>query len=157
MTMPKDQLRKHAVVFDDVGHFEAIVVAEYLIEAGLAVTFVTSHSQFGGGYVATTTRDLAILTRLYAAGDFRVMERSTIREILPGECRIGPLQSTKSESVPADHVVLVTHNEPTRSLYDELHREMPTFIIGDANSPRDVQLAIQEGHLTARAIGQPVQ
>lgn len=151
MTRPKTSLAGAAVVFDDVGHLEAIAVAEYLMEC-VAVTFVTSQYLFGGNYVTTTERDVPALERLYGLGDFRVLERSTIREITASECLVGPLQSKRSEVVPANHVVLVTHNEPSRSLYDELFRELPNVIlVGDAKSPRDIQAAIQDGHLAMRA------
>src|SRR3546814_14038068 len=38
---PQRDLGKTAVVFDDVGHYEAIAATEYLISKGLDVTFVT--------------------------------------------------------------------------------------------------------------------
>src|SRR3546814_15658119 len=57
LTQSPQKLKKSAVIFDDVGHFEAIAVAEYLIEKGLSVTFVTGEYTFGGKYVQTTERD----------------------------------------------------------------------------------------------------
>src|SRR3546814_19524437 len=41
LASPQRDLGKTAVVFDDVGHYEAIAATEYLISKGLAVTFVT--------------------------------------------------------------------------------------------------------------------
>ena len=150
ITQAKEKLGKTAVVFDDVGHIEAIAVAEYLVENGVAVTFVTSHAQFGGPYTATTERERPALERLYR-GDFGVRVLSTIGEIKLGECLIRPLHSRKFETVPADQVVLVTHNEPIRALYDELRDEIPnTFVVGDARAPRDIQYGMQEAHLVAR-------
>ena len=64
------------------------------------------------------------------------------------------LQSVRTVEVPADVVVLVTQNEPNRVLHDELvgagHPDVR--VIGDAASPRDLHVAIHEGHRTARAI-----
>jgi 2,4-dienoyl-CoA reductase-like NADH-dependent reductase (Old Yellow Enzyme family) len=152
LTRPKAALGRSAVVFDDVGHLEAIAAAEYLIEHGIAVTFVTSHPQFGGPYLGTVERDKPALERLYK-GDFRVLVRSGIVEIKTGACLVRPLQSRKAETVPADLVVLVTHNEPMRKLYEELREEIPlSFVVGDARAPRDAQYAMQEAHLVARAL-----
>jgi hypothetical protein len=56
--------------------------------------------------------------------------------------------------VPADVVVLVTQNEPSRGLHDELVAagHVDVRLIGDAASPRDLKSAIAEGHMTGRAI-----
>jgi 2,4-dienoyl-CoA reductase-like NADH-dependent reductase (Old Yellow Enzyme family)/thioredoxin reductase len=152
LTRPKATLGRHAVVFDDVGHMEAVAAAEYLVENGVAVTFVTSHPQFGGPYLGTTERDKPALERLYAGG-FRVQVRSGIVAISSGECQIRPLQSRKVETVPADLVVLVTHNEPTRQLYEELREHIPlSFVVGDARAPRDAQYAMWEAHRVARTL-----
>ena len=69
-------------------------------------------------------------------------------EPIPSSERTEPTIAT----VPADTVVLITPNEPMRSLYDELrqhHRHIA--LIGDALAPRDLQAAIAEGHRTMRA------
>ncbi len=54
----------------------------------------------------------------------------------------------------ADVVVLVTQNEPNRAIYDELvaSGQADVFIVGDASGPRDLTLAISEGHRAARTI-----
>jgi hypothetical protein len=56
--------------------------------------------------------------------------------------------------VPADLVVLVTQNAPNRELYDELLAagRGDLVLVGDAASPRDLQVAIAEGHRAARNI-----
>src|SRR3546814_16482546 len=41
LASPQRDLGKTAVVFDDVGHYEAIAATEYLISKGLDVTFLT--------------------------------------------------------------------------------------------------------------------
>jgi 2,4-dienoyl-CoA reductase-like NADH-dependent reductase (Old Yellow Enzyme family) len=142
---------KTALVFDDVGNYEAVAAAEFLIEKGVAVTFATRCSSFAP-IVDSWTRAEPALQRLYA-GDFRLMTRMQLLEIRPRECVVRPLQSTRPEVVPADLVVLVMPRDPLSNLYGELTGAVPMVsIVGDAKAPRDLQAAVREGHLAARAI-----
>jgi hypothetical protein len=144
---------RSALVLDTVGHFEAIAVAEYLIGEGLAVTYVTSLPGFGGIYVQTTSRDVPALEFLYS-GDFTLLVRHHLAEIRSASCLVRPAQGQRAHEVPADLVVLVTQNAPNRELYDELLAagRGDLVLVGDAASPRDLQVAIAEGHRAARNI-----
>jgi hypothetical protein len=142
-----------ALVLDAVGGFEAVTAAEHLVAGGLAVTFVTSLPSFAPA-VAATCRDVPALEFLYD-GDFTLLTRHHLVEVRPGTCVVRPQQGRRTQEVPADVVVLVTPNEPERDLHDELAGTRPAgelVLIGDAASPRDLQVAIAEGHRTARAI-----
>jgi 2,4-dienoyl-CoA reductase-like NADH-dependent reductase (Old Yellow Enzyme family) len=142
---------KSALVFDDVGSYEAVGAAEFLIEKGFAVTFATRYSSFAP-IVDTWTRAEPALHRMYA-GDFRLMTRMQLVEIRAGECIVRPLQGTRSETVAADLVVLVMPREPLSGLYEELSGTLARVsIVGDAKAPRDLQAAVREGHFAARAI-----
>ncbi len=96
------------------------------------------------------------MERLYATGKFESLVRHELLEIEPGKCKVKPIQAPDSyiRELDADLVVTVTPNTPFRSLYDELIGvETALYLIGDARSPRDLQVAIAEGHNTARGIG----
>ena len=57
---------KTALVFDDVGHYEAIGCCEALIEAGAEVTYVTRHQMFAPAVEGTgrmQAAPAALLTR----------------------------------------------------------------------------------------------
>jgi hypothetical protein len=142
-----------ALVLDTVGHFEAIAAAELLVANGLAVTYLTSLPSFGSISVTATARDVPALEYLYT-GDFTLLTRHLLVEVGPSSCVVRPLRSARTREVPADVVVLVTQNEPNRALHDELvaagHPDVR--LIGDAASPRDLHVAIHEGHRAARAI-----
>jgi hypothetical protein len=147
-----------ALVLDTVGHFEAVTVAEFLVGEGLAVTFLTSLPNYGGFWVASTHREERSLEFLYE-GDFMPLTRHHLVEIGSSSCIVRPLQSSRTSEVAADLVVLVTQNAPNRDVYDELvvagHPDVR--LIGDAAAPRDLGVAMGEGHRTARAIShQPV-
>jgi len=138
------------VVLDDTGHYEALGVAEFLISKGLAVTFVTRFASITP-YVDTTMRTVPALERLYE-GEFTLLNRHRIVSIEPGSAVVQPFQGKRPTTVPADTVVLITPNEPMRSLYDELRQHHKHIaLIGDALAPRDLQAAIGEGHRTMRA------
>ncbi|HKT74976.1 MAG TPA: FAD-dependent oxidoreductase [Steroidobacteraceae bacterium] len=136
-----------AIVLDDVGHYEAIAAAEFLIGKGVAVAYLTRHPNFAP-YVESTGRAVPALERLYA-GDFTLYTRHHLAAIRAGECDIRPIQGKKKTTVRADHVVLVTPNESLRELYDELRDFPHRVLIGDALAPRDMQQAIADGRKAA--------
>ncbi len=145
---------KTALVLDTVGHYESLAAVEFLMRQGLSVTYVTNDVSMTP-YVHSTWRDLPALERFYALGDFDLRLRHELVEIRPTDCIIRPLQAGANQTsiVPADTVVLVTQNMPLRALHDNLRqRGIASQLIGDALSPRDMQVAITEGHRAARAL-----
>jgi NADPH-dependent 2,4-dienoyl-CoA reductase/sulfur reductase-like enzyme len=152
--LPKARLGDSAVVLDDVGHYEAIAVAEYLVEAGLSVTFVTRHGAISPKMDAVLRLD-PILRRL-RRGAFEIRVRARLVEIGKTSCTLGWLEGDQTEVVAADSVILITNNSSNRQLYDDLvansgvAKECRLKLVGDAASPRDLQVAIREGHLAGR-------
>lgn len=151
LTSPARKLGASALVFDDVGHYEAIAAAEWLIERGVAVTFATRFALFAPT-VETWTRTEPALERLQQ-GKFELMTRMHLAEIKPGEGILRPLQSPRTQSIRADLVVMVLARTPLDALYRELQsKDGRVLIVGGARSPRDLQAAVREGHLAGRAI-----
>jgi len=151
LTNPNLGLGATALVMDDTGHYEGIAAAEFLIEKGVAVTWITRFPMFAP-QVETFNRAIPALERLHR-GQFELLVRHHLVEVRKGECEIRPLQSAKTRCVPADLVVLVQPAEPMRELYDELRDAVKNLaIVGDAATPRDVQFAISDGHRAARAL-----
>ncbi|RJG04272.1 FAD-dependent oxidoreductase [Noviherbaspirillum sedimenti] len=143
-----------ALVFDTVGHYEAIAAVEQLLSLGASVTYVT-HAVSMTPYVQTTWRDVPALERFYALGQFEALLRHHLVDIGSDQCIVRPWQAPDglTRTVAADTVVLVTQNQPLRELYDILRSEgREIFLVGDALAPRDVQVAIAEGHRIARSI-----
>jgi heterodisulfide reductase subunit A-like polyferredoxin len=151
---PKRKLGKTAVVLDAVGHFEALGVCEFLLAKGIEVTLVTPLASVSP-YVQSTCRDVPTLERFYRLGGFTPLVRHRLLEIGARSCRIRPAQadSRHDREIEADTVVLVTQNTPSREIYEEIRsRRDAVFVIGDAQSPRDMQAAIAEGHRVARSL-----
>jgi 2,4-dienoyl-CoA reductase-like NADH-dependent reductase (Old Yellow Enzyme family)/thioredoxin reductase len=149
------KLGRSALVVDDVGHYEAIAAAEYLIARGLSVTFVSRHLAFAPAVEWAMMTEPA-LERL-GRGDFRLLLRTRAIEIRANTAVVGPTylprDSNRTETLAADTVVFVSLNRPNRDLAATLSAAGTAFrVVGDANSPRFLQAAIREGHLAGAAI-----
>jgi 2,4-dienoyl-CoA reductase-like NADH-dependent reductase (Old Yellow Enzyme family)/thioredoxin reductase len=151
---PRDRLGRSAIVFDDVGHYEALACAEHLIEHGLKVTFVTRHSSFAP-HIEVMVRTGPALRRL-RRGDFTLVTGGRLVSIDKASCEIGYLDGEQVWRIDADTVVLVTYNESQNQLFRDLGGaggvKLPfaLHLIGDANAPRDLLMAMREGHLAGR-------
>jgi thioredoxin reductase len=151
---PPGRLGSSAVVLDDIGHYEAIAAAEQLIANGVKVTFVTRHSTFAP-HIEAMVRTSPALRRL-RQGDFTLHTGARLVEIARDHCVIGWLDGEQTWTAPADTVVLVTYNTARSELYRQLGggtRAKPPYalhLVGDANAPRDLLMAIREGHMAGR-------
>ena len=142
---------RHAVVFDDVGHYEGVAAAEFLAMNGVAVTFATSLSSFAPKLEASLSSEPA-LQRL-AKKDFRLITYAKLVGVNERTASIARRFGGAPEDVEADTVVLVSHNSSNRALLEELSDYgKPVIGVGDARSPRFLQTAIREGHLAARSL-----
>ena len=156
-----DKLGRHAVVYDDVGHYEALGIAEYLIAKSISVTFVTRMSSLAPHIDAI--QRLEPVTRRLRQGNFTLRVRGRVDSIGANDCVLGWLEGEQLETVPADTVIMVTYNSANSELYRELGglssapRDFSLKIIGDAASPRDLQVAIREGHMAGRFIDEAIR
>jgi 2,4-dienoyl-CoA reductase-like NADH-dependent reductase (Old Yellow Enzyme family)/thioredoxin reductase len=143
-----------AVVFDDVGHYEGIAAAEQLIANGVKVTFVARHSSFAP-QIEVIVRTSPALRRL-RKGDFTLVVGGRLVEIGTNTCTIGYLDGDQTWDVPADTVVFISYNEAQSDIYRALGggtrvaKPYQLHLIGDANAPRDLLMAIREGHFAGR-------
>ncbi len=151
LSTPGMSLGKTAVVFDDVGHYEAIGIAEYLLEKGLAVTFITSLNEFAP-LMNLALRSRPTLERL-SKGDFNLITRAQLCRVNEKYVEVTFLYGDKSQFIPADIVVPVFHNRPECSLKNELD-DFPGYVlvVGDANSPRFLKGAVHDGHIAGSII-----
>lgn len=146
-------LGKTALVFDDLGHYEAVAAAEFLVSKGVDVTFATRFSSFAPSMEFTMRNEPALRRLQKGPGTFRLLTRMFLAEVRDGECDLQPLQGEAIETVSADTVVLVFTRDALRDIYNELDGKVAyCAIAGDAESPGDLQIAIREGHMAARAI-----
>jgi len=153
LTGARPDLGTTALVVDDLGSYEAVAVAEFLLHRGVAVTVATRHPAFGG-LVEAAMRMEPALVRLHAVGPaFTVHARSHLLEVRPGTALVRDGMDGCHHAVPADTVVVVTHRRARRELADRLAGRVPSVqVVGDALSARDLQVAIREGHMAGRQI-----
>ncbi len=134
-----------AVVFDEMGEYEAIGVAEYLVAHGTAVTFVTPFPAVGMP-METTGRPSMALSRMKPTGLFQARALSMVSAIAAGSAAIEDVLGHTHETVPADLVVMVVRPEPHRPDWtDDLG--VPVEIVGDALLPRTYKTAVREGYV----------
>lgn len=156
LTSPQRALGETAVVFDDIGHYEAIAATEYLLSKGLRVTLVTRFETVAPQLDFVTRIDPAFV-RFAATGRFDLRVRSRLREIRVDDVVIQTIYRAEPETIAADTLVFITAKEPMRDVYDALRDEgfvlgANLTIVGDARAPRDLQSAIREGHRLVRAM-----
>jgi 2,4-dienoyl-CoA reductase-like NADH-dependent reductase (Old Yellow Enzyme family) len=156
LTTPDRDLGRTALVFDDVGHYEAIAAAEYLMLKGLSVTFATRFPMIGPQIDFLSRVDPA-LKRFASMGSFRPLIRARLEKIGTQSCSVHVQYQREPETVDADTVVFINAREPMRDLYVGLRARgfepgRNLTIVGDAHAPRDLQFAIAEGHRFIRAL-----
>ena len=143
-----------AVVVDMVGHYEALAAIEFLMTRRIKVTFVNYMHNMVRPHIRSTWRDDPAVERFYRKGEIEFLPQHRLVEVRPGIAVVQPTEADASHRrcIGADRVVLITQNKPLDGLYYELRDELPVHLVGDANSPRDVQFAITEGYLAGRRI-----
>jgi 2,4-dienoyl-CoA reductase-like NADH-dependent reductase (Old Yellow Enzyme family)/thioredoxin reductase len=141
-----------ALVYDDTGTFEAISVADALLEAGAAVTMVGRLDAIGATLPYPPATVAAAKERLYG-GAFDFVGGHHLREIRPGEVSIGVPFTDRERVVPASTVVIVSYGHPNRELAELLvggpwavHR------IGDVTGTNGLLPAIHQAAAAARSI-----
>jgi NADPH-dependent 2,4-dienoyl-CoA reductase/sulfur reductase-like enzyme len=154
METPTD-LGRTAVVIDDVGHYEGLGASEFLIERGLAVTYVTRQ------------REIAPITQIFLMNEpflrrmtgkpFTWLTRTRAIAIEGNSVIVGPQHLTSddedTQTIPADIVIFVSGNRPNRDIFTVLsERNSDIRVVGDANSPRYLQAAIHEGHMAGATV-----
>jgi 2,4-dienoyl-CoA reductase-like NADH-dependent reductase (Old Yellow Enzyme family) len=154
--VPRRNLGSTALVLDDTGNYEALGVAEYLIDQGLAVTLVTRLPALAPSMDISMRVEPAL--RRLRQREFVLITRGRLYTIGKASCEIGYLEGGPRQTVSAETVVLVTYNEAQNRIFRELgggtraKKDFALKVVGDANSPRDLLIAIREGHMAGRFI-----
>lgn len=141
-----------ALVFDDIGQYEAVSVVEYLLSHGVDVTAATRLPAFGPLVEAAMRMGPAFERLNTSPAEFAQHTRVTLGAVTAEKATLRSLVAGHDIVVPADIVVVVSYKTP-RPFADELKGRVPDVrVIGDALSARDLQVAIREGNDAARSI-----
>ena len=141
-----------AVVFDDLGNYQAVGSAERLLAEGTEVVFATSYPEFAPDLFRSFQRD-ATLERLKRHAGFSLRTRATVEAVGAGTVTLGELDSDDQEVVDAGLLVLVTGFDPDTALASELRAAgIETHLIGDAVAPLLMPHAIATGREAGAAV-----
>jgi 2,4-dienoyl-CoA reductase-like NADH-dependent reductase (Old Yellow Enzyme family) len=141
-----------ALVLDDVGHYEAVGAAEFLLAAGGSVTFASRFERLMP-LLDLTLQTEPTLARLHSTGRFRFHGRQRLVRVGGGRALLRSLDGGRDEDVAAELVVLVAGSLPERSLADALvGAGCKVLVVGDARGPRYLQAAIHEAHHAVRGL-----
>jgi len=153
---------RNVVVFDDDHYYLGGVVAESLVRHGHLVRLVTT-APLASSWTANTLEVGAIQRRLLGAG-VEVDTNRAVVEIARGAVTAACVFTGRTESVPADAVVLVTARLPLDDLLCELqmrraewgaHGVRSVSCIGDAWAPGTIAAAVWAGHRYAEEFDLP--
>ncbi|MFN3231445.1 MAG: FAD-dependent oxidoreductase [Alphaproteobacteria bacterium] len=151
LTGRHNQIGDTALVLDDAGVYEAIGAAEFLVDQGAHVTFVTTQPAFAPKVLPNMATPA--LERLNRDGRFKLVTRAYVEKVTEDEVVIGSLDGWPSQSVPAETVVLVTENTPNNDLAGHLAAAgVPIHVVGDAGGPEYLPAAFAQGNLAGRSV-----
>ncbi|HEY2652098.1 MAG TPA: FAD-dependent oxidoreductase [Solirubrobacteraceae bacterium] len=143
---------RRALVFDDLGNYQAVGSAEWLLEHGAEVVYSTSFVDLCPDLFRSFQRD-AVAARLERYETFRLATRSSVQRITPSTTVIRSIDSGREEAVDADLVVMVTGFDPQTDLFDDLERMgVDVRLAGDAIAPLLLPHAIRTGRATGTAV-----
>jgi 2,4-dienoyl-CoA reductase-like NADH-dependent reductase (Old Yellow Enzyme family) len=141
---------ERALVYDDMGEYDALAVADELVARGVEVTFATGFDSFGERIAVRASTAAPILRRL-AKGPVKLLIRSVLKEVRLGEVLLDV--GDEPQTVAADSVFLVGVNAPNRELADYLgdfRGEVHT--VGDAAGFHSLVRAIHDGDAVGRKV-----
>ena len=139
------------VLLDDVGHMEAMSVAQHLVEHGGQVTVVTRFSEMAS-QIQPAWATWSGKEHLAQAG-VELLARTFISAIGDHTVTVSPLDGGADVDLPAGAVVHVTFHEPNLDLADALSTiASEVHIIGEARTQRFLTVSIRDGFEIGRAL-----
>jgi hypothetical protein len=142
------------VLLDEIGHYESLDVARRLVAAGHRVHQVSRFALVGANLEMRWEMAGAPLYAELLRGDFTLHPRSVLLRLEPGVAHVAPHEAPqRSRPIAFDDLVLMSGSVPNRALQDELATVAPIVrVIGDANSPRRLEVALAEARQSVHAL-----
>lgn len=134
-----------AMVIDDVGHYAGFGIAEWLLDAGAEVVLVTGRSRLAP--LMEPARAVAPMKSRVAGRAFTLVTDHVVERIDSGSVVVRSILGGPERTIRADLVVPVLPRRPVVPGLPVQRDDGPTIhVVGDARSPRFLQVAIDEGH-----------
>ena len=139
------------VLLDDVGHMEAMSVAQHLVERGCQVTVVTRFSELAS-QIQPAWATWSGKEHLARAG-VELRARSFVGAVGDGTVTVSPLDGGADVELRAGAVVHVTFHEPNLGLADALATvASEVHVIGEARTQRFLTASIRDGYEAGRLL-----
>ncbi len=139
------------VLLDDVGHMEAMSVAQHLVGLGRAVTVVTRYSELAS-QIQPAWATWSGKEYLARAG-VKLHGRCYLSSVGEGTVTVSPLDGGADLELEAAAVVHVTYHEPNLGLAGRLAAVADeVLVIGEARTQRFLTTAIRDGHEAGESI-----
>ena len=147
-----NEIRQTALVYDEVGSYEAIGAAEFLLKHGAQVTFVTSLDGFAPPMMGIGV-GVPAMERLRATGRFKLLTQATLASVDDDRAVVSSNAGWADLDVDAETLVLVTERGAEEALIDGFRGlECPVQVVGDAAAAGLLPGAISSGHMAARTL-----
>ena len=150
------------LLYDDDHYYMGSVLAELLVQAGCQVTFVTPSADVAH-YTHNTLEQVRIQTRLLELG-VKIVAHRQLLAVHGGGVTAACVFTGRAEELAAAGVVLVTAKASHDSLQQDLLARRDAWrqagleelrMIGDAEAPGAIALAVYSGHRFARELDDP--
>ena len=139
------------VLLDDVGHMEAMGVAQFLVAQGCQVTVVTRFSEMAS-QIQPAWATWSGKEYLARAG-VQLLARSFISAVGDGTVTVSPLDGGADAQVSAGAVVHVTFHQPNLELAERLSTVAGQVrVIGEARTQRFLTVSIRDGYEAGRLL-----
>lgn len=135
------------LLLDEVGHYESVDVAQRLVDGGHRVLQVSRYALVAANLEMRWEMVGAPLAARLLRGDFTLYGRSVLHRVAAGCAEVAPYEAPqRAVELPFDDLVLLSGGVPDRALQSELLGVAPVVrVIGDASSPRRLEVALVEG------------
>lgn len=141
---------RRVVLLDRNAHWEACGTAEFLLEAGREVRFVTPLATVGADLEPSNA---ALFHQRVRPRGLRITANADIRAIGPERVVLVDVYTDEEQVLgDVDTIVLAIGRRSNDALYRALRERMPTFRIGDCRAPRLLQHVIHDGDAIGRAL-----
>ena len=145
------QLGESVLVVDTVGRAEGLTTADYLADQGRKVELVTGLAHVGPDMPSPAWHNL--LQELMSK-KVKLTPFTGVWEVLEDSVDVYNVVTWEPRTIEeVDTVVFASGGFADDALYHELrHRMNNVHVIGDCYQPRDIEIAVADGHRVARAI-----
>lgn len=144
---------ENAIVFDTKGDMVGLTAADWLAKSGRKVTFVTTRPQLG---LSSENMTVSIIHHRLASQNVEIVTDSKVTQFTDKGVVIENLVSMKKRELEGVVTVVAACGAyPNNDLFKQWRQNMPdaeSYLVGDAASPRQIEQAIYEGHMSARSI-----